>query len=113
LQFHSGGAIGLELMGNVPLGILLRGKRIRDRHPISVAAVPDHVPLAIRGILCDFVLLSHLFPPLHDVLRFGAKLHLLGGLVRYTNRSKESERLGLAEEVHSLAWAKLNPPVPV
>jgi hypothetical protein len=43
----------------------------------------------------------------------GAILHLLGGLVRYTNRSKESERLGLAEEVHSLAWAKLNPPVPV
>ena len=95
-------------------GILLRGKRIRDRHPISVAAVPYHVPFAILGILCDFVLLSHfLFPPLHDVLRFGAILHLLGGLVRYTNRSKESERLGLAEEVHSLAWAKLNPPVAV
>jgi hypothetical protein len=59
LEFHPGGAIGFELMGNVPLGILLRGKRIRDRHPISVAAVPDHVPLAILGILCDFVLLSH------------------------------------------------------
>ena len=63
-------------------------------------------------------LFSFLFPPLHDVAveyrcTAGAILHLLGGLVRYTNRSKESERLGLAEEVHSLAWAKLNPPVPV